>query len=319
MVSSPAHQHAPQECTAVPSPSLEAIPNTSGPSSTVHLSTAGHPGNALQQSSTELWLASRSTRPSFAEVYLGATPVVHNCLLHSAPFVASAVCLALIAPSILRCHGTTRSVALGPTPLPKGTTSKGGGRCRGEPHARSHSGPIHIGENAQEPTPLPTSHARGGGGGSQKSDILLKTPQKAKFKKGGAGFKGVFCYARVSSAGRAPQPPIPRPPPPPNPAWWTQNGPGGLKGYHTCTPNEIHSVSHIVSGTSEQLGMQRRCVPTIRTAPTNVYCSVSSAWVFRAMGTENSGLWVSQAVMGLEIHHGVRNAAWGEKCINGRA
>ena len=112
--------HAPQECTAVPGPSLGTIPNT----------------------------------------YLGATPVVRDSLLRPAPFVASAVCLTLIALSILRCARTPCPVALGPTPLPKGTTSKGGGRCLGEPHAWSHSGPMHIGEDVQEPTPLPTSHAQ---------------------------------------------------------------------------------------------------------------------------------------------------------------
>ena len=106
-----------------------------------------------------LW-SSRSTRPSFTEAYLGATPVVRDSLLRSAPFVASAVRLALFAPSILRCQGTPRPVALGPPPLLKGTTSKGGGRCPREPHARSHSGPMHIGEDVQEPTPLPTSHAQ---------------------------------------------------------------------------------------------------------------------------------------------------------------
>ena len=73
-----------------------------------------------------LW-SSRSTRPSFSEAYLGAALVVRDSLLHSAPFVVSAVRLALIAPSILRCRGTPRPVALGPTPLLKGTTSKGGG------------------------------------------------------------------------------------------------------------------------------------------------------------------------------------------------
>ena len=36
VVSSPAHQHAPKECTAVPGPSLWTIPHTTGPSSTVH-------------------------------------------------------------------------------------------------------------------------------------------------------------------------------------------------------------------------------------------------------------------------------------------
>ena len=85
--------------------------------------------------------------------------MVRDCLMRSAPFVVSAVCLALIALSILRSRGTPRPAALGPTPFPQGTTSKGGGRCLGEPHARSHSGPMHIGEDVQEPTPLPTSHA----------------------------------------------------------------------------------------------------------------------------------------------------------------
>ena len=85
--------------------------------------------------------------------------MVRDSLLRSAPFVASAVRLALFAPSVLRCRGAPRPVALGPTPLPKGKTSKGGGRCPGEPHARSHLGPMHIWEDVQEPTPLPTSHA----------------------------------------------------------------------------------------------------------------------------------------------------------------
>ena len=95
--------------------------------------------------------------------------MVRDSLLRSAPFVVSAVRLALFAPSILRCRGTPRLVALGPTPLPKGTTSKGGGRCPGEPHARSHSGPMHIGEDVQEPTPLPTSHAQC----PQQASVLL--------------------------------------------------------------------------------------------------------------------------------------------------
>ena len=51
VVSSPAHQHAPQECTAVPGPSLGTIPNTPGPSSTVHCRPP------WQCSATELWLA----------------------------------------------------------------------------------------------------------------------------------------------------------------------------------------------------------------------------------------------------------------------
>ena len=70
-------------------------------------------------------------------------------------------------------------------------------------------------------------------------------------------------------------------------------------------------MKNIVSGTSEQLGMRPGCDPTTRTTPTNVYGRVSSAWVFPAVGTETSGLWVSEAVMGFEVHHGVRIAAWG--------
>ena len=84
----------------------------------------------------------------------------------------------------------------------------------------------------------------------------------------------------------------------------------GMRGWHAWSPNEIFFGCHIVSGTSELLGMRPRCDPTIRTAPTCVYGRVASAWVFPAMGTEN--LWVSEAVMGLEIHHGVRNASRGK-------
>ena len=174
VVSSPTHQHTQH---AVPGPSLGTIPNTNpNPNNRSKLNcplqttlamqcnkaVAGcHalPGLPSPRPTRELRLwSSRSTRPSFTEAYPGAT-VVRDCLLRSAPFVASAVCLALIAPSILRCRGTPRPVALGPTPLPQGTTSKGGDRCPGEPRARSHSGPMHIGEDVQEPTPLPTSHA----------------------------------------------------------------------------------------------------------------------------------------------------------------
>ena len=71
-------------------------------------------------------------------------------------------------------------------------------------------------------------------------------------------------------------------------------------------------MKYIVSGTSEQLGMWPRCDPTIRTAPTNVYGRVSSAWVFPAVGTRNLG------TVGLRGGHGVRNtpwAAWGLKRI----
>ena len=52
--------------------------------------------------------------------------------------------------------GSIHPVALGLTPLPKGTTSKDGGRCPGKPHAGSHWGLMHIGEDVQEPNPLQT-------------------------------------------------------------------------------------------------------------------------------------------------------------------
>ena len=68
---------------------------------------------------------------------------------------------------------------------------------------------------------------RSRGGGVLGNRIsCLKTPPRAKFKKGGGvGVKGVFRYAGVSSTGRAPRPP--KSPP------------------HNPTPNEIHSVRHL--------------------------------------------------------------------------
>ena len=84
---------------------------------------------------------------------------------------------------------------------------------------------------------------------------------------------------------------------------------GGLRGY--C-PREGHPgpptpppMKYIVSGTSEHLGMGPRWDPTIRTAPTNVYGRVSSAWVFPAVGTRNLG------TVGVRGGHGVRNPPWG--------
>ena len=38
---------------------------------------------------------------------------------------------------------------------------------------------------------------------------------------------------------------------------------------------------------------------------------------FRQWVPETSGLWVTEAVMGFDIHHGVRNTPWGENCITG--
>ena len=56
---------------------------------------------------------------------------------------------------------------------------------------------------------------------------------------------------------------------------------------HPGPPNPPPKTKYIVSGTSEQLRMRPGCDLTIRTAPTNVYGRVSSAWVFPAMGTTN--------------------------------
>ena len=86
----------------------------------------------------------------------------------------------------------------------------------------------------------------------------------------------------------------------------------GMRGWHAWSPNEIFFGCHIVSGTSELLGMRPRCDPTIRTAPTCVYGRVASAWVFPAMGTENL------KTMGVRGGHGVRDTSWGEKCIKGK-
>ena len=81
----------------------------------------------------------------------------------------------------------------------------------------------------------------------------------------------------------------------------------------TMVPAVVQLVVFVA--TSEQLGMRPRCDPTIRTAPTNVYGRVSSAWVFLAVGTRNLGTMGSEVVMGIEIHHGVRIVAWGLKHI----
>ena len=93
-----------------------------------------------------------------------------------------------------------------------------------------------------------------GGGGLGNRISCLKNLPKAKIK--GGGFKEVFRCAGVSSAGRAPRPP------------------------KSAPPTTRHQMKYIVLGTSEQLGMRPCCDLTIRTAPTNVYGGVSSAWVF---------------------------------------
>ena len=57
-----------------------------------------------------------------------------------------------------------------------------------------------------EPCPRPSQETEGVE--SRKSDIMLTTCRRAKFKKGGVwgGFKGFFHCAGVLSAGRAPRP-----------------------------------------------------------------------------------------------------------------
>ena len=118
-----------------------------------------------------------------------------------------------------------------------------------------------------------------GGQVSRKSDIMLKNPPEPNLKKGGGsgggGFKGFF-----AARGCCPREGHPGPPNPPQ-------------------------MKYIVSGTSEQLGMQPRCDLTIRTAPTNLYGRVSSAWVLPAVGTRNLG------TVGLRGGHGVENTPWG--------
>ena len=54
------------------------------------------------------------------------------------------------------------------------------------------------------------------GGDSRKSDIMLKTPPRAKFKKGGGGLggvlRGVFAARGYCPRKRHPGPPNPPPP-----------------------------------------------------------------------------------------------------------
>ena len=132
-------------------------------------------------------------------------------------------------------------------------------------------------------TGVPCAHRNGtpsrGGGVSRKSDITLKTPPEPNLKKGGlGGFQGGF---------------------------WLRGGIVRWKGTPAPKTSPPPPMKYIVSGTSEQLGMRPRCDPTIRTAPTNVYGRVSSAWVFSAVGTTNLG------TVGLRGGHGVRNTPWG--------
>ena len=131
------------------------------------------------------------------------------------------------------------------------------------------------------------AHHHQGGGGSRKSDILLKTPLEPNLKRGGWGeFKGRFRCAGVLCAGRTPRPP-------------------------KSPPTTPHQMKYIVSGTSKQWGMRLTCDPTIRTAPTNIYGRVSSAWEFPAMGTKNLG------TVGLRGGHGVQNTPWAGNCSMG--
>ena len=115
---------------------------------------------------------------------------------------------------------------------------------------------------------------------------MLKTLPRARFKKGGGGLggflRGFFAARGYCPRKRPPGPPTPPPPP----------------------------MKNIVSGTSEQLGMRPRCNPTIRTAPTNVYGRVSSAWVFPAVGTRNLG------TVGLRGGHGVAALPWQTSATN---
>ena len=123
---------------------------------------------------------------------------------------------------------------------------------------------------------------RGGGGVLGNRISCLKTPPKPNLKRGGVGgraLRGFFAPRGFYPPEGHPGPPTPPPPPPP--------------------------MKYIVFGTSEQLGMRPRCNLTIRTAPTNVYGRVSSAWVFPAVGTRNLG------AVGLRGGHAVRNTPWG--------
>ena len=83
-----------------------------------------------------------------------------------------------------------------------------------------------------------------------------------------------------------------------------------MRGKGTLAPKPL-PMKYIVSGTSEQLGMQPRCDPTIRTAPTKVYGRVSWAWVFSGRGYQKPRdygsprrSWGSKYTMGLELQHG---------------
>ena len=99
---------------------------------------------------------SRSTRPSFAEAYLGATPMVCDCLLRSVPCVVRAVCRALIAPSILRCQGTPRPIALGPLCFRRVQLRRVGVDVQGSPMPGHTRAPCTLGKMSS--SQLPSQH-----------------------------------------------------------------------------------------------------------------------------------------------------------------
>ena len=63
----------------------------------------------------------------------------------------------------------------------------------------------------------------------------------------------------------------------------------------------------MVSGTSEQLGMRPKCDPTIHTALPIRWVRFHWLGYFGQLAPETFGLWVTDAVMGFEIHHGAGN------------
>ena len=134
--------------------------------------------------------------------------------------------------------------------------------------------------------PIPWETLLKGGGGFLRNRIsYLKTPLGPNLKKGGGvggGLRGLFAARGYCSREEHPGPANPPP-----------------------------RMKCIVWGTSEQLGMRPRCDPTIHTAPTKVYGTVSLAWAFPAVHTGKLG------TLGLRGGHGVRNTPWRYKCSMG--